>query len=461
MKKLTIIGAGSIMFTRQLLSALFACKELPPLAIVLEDLDPVKLKEAYQLIGLMVEQAGVPVTLSMTTEQRAALVGADFVISAIQVGGLEPWRLDMDIPKKYGVDQEVGDTLGPGGIFRALRQIPPTLSVARDMEAVCPDALLMNYANPLAPITWAVNKATDIRCIGLCYGVRYTTAQLAGYLGLGPWVEHPHTPQAWQELMYHDVPEGLEYSFAGINHMTWLLDVRYQGRNLYPAIRALANNDRVYDSDGVRCEVLKMFDYWCTENHWHMSDYVPWFRKNEETIRRFLPQRWNLLALEEKVHAHARVEITQQLAGRQAFRIERNMLNAPKLIEAMLTGQRTRINANLPNQSDLGLLITNLPAEAVVEVPVYVDGQGLDPVPMGALPTACAALNRTNINVQQLVVEAALTGQLSSARQALAMDPVTATACTLDQCHKLFAELLEAQKPWLSRWYGHWFDSGR
>ncbi|WP_263078665.1 alpha-galactosidase [Endozoicomonas sp. Mp262] len=453
MKKLTIIGAGSIMFTRQLLSALFACEALPPLTIVLEDLNPQKLKETYRLIGLMVEQAGVPVTLVMTTNQKEALGGADFVISAIQVGGLEPWRLEVDIPKKYGVDQEVGDTLGSGGIFRALRQIPPTLSVARDMEGLCPNALLLNYANPLAPLTWAVNKATSIRCIGLCYGVRYTAAQLAGYLGLGVWVEHPHSPEAWQALMYHDVPEGFEYTFGGINHMTWLLDVRYQGQDLYPAIRALPDNKKAYASDGIRCEVLKMFNHWCTENHWHMSDYVPWFRKNQAMINKFLPQRWNLLELEEKVHASARYEVECQLAGDQPFRIQRNMLNAPKLIEAMLTGERVRINGNLPNQTDDGLLIANLPAECMVEVPIYVDADGLHPVKVGALPTACAALNKTNINVQELVVEAALTGNLSSAKQALAMDPVTGMACTLEQCHAMFDELLAAQKPWLTAWY--------
>ena len=453
MKKLTIIGAGSIMFTRQLLSALFACKTLPSIKVVLEDLNQKKLEETYRLIGLMIEQAGVPVILTMTTDQKEALTGADFVINAIQVGGLEPWRLDVDIPKKYGVDQEVGDTLGPGGIFRALRQIPPTLSVARDMEEVCPDALLLNYANPLAPLTWAVNKATSIQCIGLCYGVRYTASQLAGYLGVGPWVEHPHTPEAWQALMYHDVPEGFEYAFGGINHMTWLLDVRYQGQDMYPAIRALPDNNKAYGSDGVRCEVLKMFNYWCTENHWHMTDYVPWFRKNEAMINQFLPQRWNLLALEEKVHANARAEVERQLAGEQAFRIEQNMLNAPKLIEAMLTGERTRINGNLPNQTADGLLIPNLPAECMVEVPIHVDKDGLHPVAVGSLPTACAALNKTNIYVQELVVEAALTGNLTAARQALAMDPVTGMACTLEQCHQMFAELAEAQKPWLDSRY--------
>ena len=453
MKKITVIGAGSTMFTRQLLSALFAYKDLPPVEVVLEDINEQILERSFRLTALMIEQAGVSVKLSMTLNQKEALRDADFVINAIQVGGLVPWKLEMQIPMSYGVSQEVGDTLGAGGIFRALRQIPPVLSVLKDMEEVCPQALFINYSNPLAPLTWAACQASPIRSIGLCYGVRYTASQLAGYLGVGPWVDHPHTPELWQELMYKDVPEGIEYRFGGINHMTWMLEYRYKGEDLYPLIQQLPDNPVVYQNDAPRCEMLKYFGYWCTENHWHMTDYVPYFRKNEAMINRFLPKRWNLLALEEKVHAQANAEITRQLAGEQPFRIEENMLNGAKLIHAVLTNTRTRINGNVANRQatspDGGLLINNLPANCVVEVPIYVDGHGLHPETIGALPTQCAALNKTNINVQELVVEAALKGDKHAAKHALALDPVTSALCTLDQIDALFNELLEAQKPWL------------
>ena len=291
MPKIVIIGAGSVMFTRQLLSAIFSYPSLSGARIVLEDVDQQVLARTLQLVQLMISQNGLRATVSATTNQKEALRDANFVIFAIQVGGLAAWQLDMDIPRKYGVIQEVGDTLGPGGIFRALRHIPPMLSVLDDMEEVCPDALFINKANPLAPMVWAARNHSPIESIGLCYGITYTAAQLAGYLGIGPWVEHPYTHENWRNLMYSPVPEGVEFTYGGINHMAWILQFRYQGRNMYPEIRELPNNPGVMSADGVRCEILKHFGYWSTENHWHFTDYVPYFRKNEETINRFLPRR--------------------------------------------------------------------------------------------------------------------------------------------------------------------------
>ncbi|MGD9211638.1 MAG: hypothetical protein PVI90_12710, partial [Desulfobacteraceae bacterium] len=198
MNKVTIIGAGSTMFTRQILSSLYCYPELAELHVTLEDLDAKFLERTLALTYKMLEQEGLdPRLVSATTDQRKALKNANFVINCVQVGGIDPWKLDMEIPRKYGVIQEVGDTLGPGGVMRALRHIPPLLSVLDDMEQVCPNAILMNYANPLAPLTWAARDYSNIPTIGLCYGLTYTVAQLAGYLGLGPWVDHPHTPEQW------------------------------------------------------------------------------------------------------------------------------------------------------------------------------------------------------------------------------------------------------------------------
>ncbi|MGF1735433.1 alpha-galactosidase [Photobacterium satsumensis] len=449
MAQITIIGAGSIMFTRQICSALLSYPSLAGSTLVLMDIQPEVLSRSGEVVAKMIEQANVPVTVKMSTNQKEALQGADFVINAIQVGGLEPWRLDMNIPAKYGVIQEVGDTMGPGGIFRALRHIPPMLAILRDMEESCPDAIFINYANPLAPLTWAAKDFSPIRSVGLCYGVRYTAAQLAGYLRQGPWVDHPSTPERWQRLMYHEVPEHIDYEFAGINHMTWITKMQAEGKDLLANLADIANDPKVYQADGVRCEMLKFFGYWCTENHWHCSDYVPYFRKNEEMINHFLPERWNLLALEEQVHAAGKAEIDAQLAGKAKFVIAPNMLNAPKLINAMISGERTRINGNVANHQPDGLLIDNLPQNCVVEVPIWVDKKGLQPQHMDRLPTQCASLIKTNTAVQELIVEAALSHNLEAARYALALDPVTASICTLSQIDEMFNEMVEAQQAWL------------
>lgn len=448
MPKIVIIGAGSVMFTRQTLSSLFSFPSLRKARIVLEDLNPEVLDRARKLITAMVEQNGLKAIVSATTDQREALKDADFVICAIQVGGLDAWRLEMDIPRKYGVIQEVGDTLGPGGIFRALRHIPPLLSILRDMEELCPHALLINKANPLAPLVWAARKASPITSIGLCYGVTYTVAQLAGYLGLGPWVEHPYTPEAWGKLMYSFVPEGVEFTYGGVNHMAWILSFKYKGRDMSEEIRALPDNPGVFAADGVRCEILRHFGLWSTENHWHFTDYVPYFRKNEETINRFLPRRWNLLALEREVHAAGKGEIETQLAGEKPIEVRRNVLNAPQIINALVSGETARVNINLPNNG----LVSNLPAGCMVEVPVYVDGTGLHPVAVGGLPSQCAALCQSNVNVQGLIVEAALEHRPEAAMYALSLDPVTSAVCTLDQIRDMFDELRAAERRWLGDW---------
>jgi len=445
MPQLTIIGAGSVSFTRQILSAALSYPALRDLRIALEDVNPAALETTRKVVGMMIDQAGLPATVSAHTDQREALAGADFVICAVQVGGLEAWRLDRDIPRKYGVDQEVGDTLGPGGIFRGLRHIPVLVSLLRDMEEVCPDALLMNYANPLAPMVWAADRVSDVACVGLCYGVAYTVAQLAGYLGVGPWIDHPYTNELWDALLYASVPEEVEFAFGGINHLCWILDFKFRGRDMYPEIRAIPEDPAVYASDGVRCEMLKAFGLWCTENHWHMTDYVPYFRKNPATIDRFLPRRWNLMDLVDERVVLIEAKTREILAGKRPLPLGRNMLNAPKIMNAMVSGEPVRINGNVPNHG----LIDNLPDECAVEVPVMVDGEGLHPQPVGALPPQCAALCRTNTSVQELLVNGALAHDREAVKHACMLDPVTAAVCTLDQIAVMTEELFEAQAPWL------------
>lgn len=449
MARLTIIGAGSVMFTRQILSAAFVYPALQNLELRLHDIDTDALKTTGKLVQRMIDQGKLPATVVLEADRRRALSGADFVICSVQVGGLDAWYLDRDIPKRYGVDQEVGDTLGPGGIFRGLRHIPVLLNILRDMEDVCPDALLMNYANPLAPLVWAASQVSEIRTVGLCYGVTYTVSQLAGYLGISGWVEHPSTPELWERLLFATVPQDLEFSFGGINHLCWVLEARYKGEDMQPAIRQLSENKKVYAADGVRCEMLKAFGYWCTENHWHCTDYVPYFRKNSEMIDRFLPQRWNLMELEEKVKERSARIISEQLNGSLAIPLRRNALNAPKIMNAVVSGDRVRINGNVSNRCEKGLLVENLPADCAVEVPVWVDESGLTPQQVGALPAQCAALCRTNTNVQELLVQAALTGDKDAVKHACMLDPVTAANCTLDEISKMVEDMLHAEAKWL------------
>ncbi|SHO43068.1 alpha-galactosidase [Desulfopila aestuarii] len=451
MKKIAIIGAGSTMFTRQILSSLYCYRELAELQVTLEDLDQAALSRTLALAHKMLTQEGLPTKLiTATTNQKEALTGADCVINCIQVGGLAPWKLDIEIPRKYNVDQEVGDTLGPGGIFRALRQIPPMLSILDDMERLCPDALFINYANPLAPLTWAATQYSDITSIGLCYGVTYTVAQLAGYLGFGPWVEHPHTPEAWDQLMYSPIPDNIDVLFGGINHMTWILQMLVDGVDRTDEIAGILAKPKVLAADGVRCEILRHFGYWSTENHWHCSDYVPYFRKNAAMIERFVPHRWNLLQLEEQIHRRDTEIIDRQLRGEQSIRVEKTVLNAPKIIHAMCTGQTAKINGNIRNNG----LISNLPPECIVEVPIFVDRSGLHPTRVGTLPPQCAALNRSMISVQELIVEAALNYRKEAAFHAICLDPLTAAVCTLDEIAKMFDELWQAQQPWLQPYWG-------
>jgi len=445
MTKITIIGAGSTMFARQLLSSIFSYPELRDIHVMLEDLNEKEVEKTYKLACRMVEQEKISSKIEKTTDQREALIDADFVVSTIQVGGDEPWLLDREIPKKYGVDQEAGDTLGPGGVFRGLRHIPATRSILEDMEEVCPNALFINYANPMAAVTWAANNASKIKTIGLCYGVPFTITQMAGYLGIGPWLEHPWKSELWDIGISYDIPEEVNYFFGGINHMTWILKYEVDGEDLYPKIREIHKNPKVYQADGIRSEILKHFGYWSTENHWHFSDYVPYFRKNQQMINKFIPRRWDLINNERKKKELDSISIANQIDGKEKIDIQPNMFNAPKIIHAMVSGEVVMINGNVKNRG----LVTNLPTECIVEVPIFVDRNGLHPVSVGELPPQCAALNRTNINVQESIVEAALHGDRNAARHAIALDPLTSAVCTLDEIKKMFDELFESERKWL------------
>ncbi len=439
MPKITFIGAGSVVFTRNLCSDILLAPALQDSTITLMDIDATRLEQARDVVQAIVDQRGLKTRLQVTLDQREAVSGADYVITTFQQGGLDAYALDIDIPQRYGVEQCVGDTLGPGGVFRALRTIPVLLDLCNDMDEVAPDALLLNYVNPMAANCWAVDAATGRPHVGLCHSVQGTSEMLAG------WIDVPY--------------DEVIYLCAGINHQAWFLDFRRDKEDLYPRIWEAIQRDEIYALEPVRIDLMKYFGYFVTESSGHASEYSPYFRKsarmvNEELVPRFKDERDHWFDFGRTGgylrHCISRLEKAQDdyaeiVAGRQPLRSERTHEYGSYIIEAVETNTPTRINGNVPNHD----LITNLPQGCCVEVPCLVDGNGIQPTTVGALPPQLAGLNRTNINVQELIVEAALTGSVDAVHHAVMLDPLTAAVCTLPQIHAMVDEMLEAQAQWL------------
>ncbi len=443
--RIVFIGAGSTMFARLLICDIYSHHALRDATIVLEDIDEERLDITYRLAIKIVETHNLPGKIERTTSQREALKGADFVISMIAVGGLEAWDIDKAIPLKYGVDQIVGDTLGPGGVFRAMRHIPPILSIVKDMEELCPNAIFLNYANPMAAIMWAVNRASTIQSVGLCHSIQATTKEIAGYIGIAEWENYPITNQDWHDFYYRPLPERVNFWVAGINHMAWYLTYEVDGQDAYPLIREAYNNKKAYEADTVRFEILRNFGYFVTESPHHLSEYMPYFRKNPEDIKRFMSYTWNALEITRQKGKDDDVSIQRQIEGKEPIELKSSVEYGAKIINAVVTGDEIRINGNVNNSG----LITNLPRDCCVEVPCLVDKNGINPCYVGELPPQLAALNRTNINVQSMIVEATLSGSKGAAHQAVMLDPLTSSLLTLDDIRKMVDEMFDAESRWL------------
>lgn len=439
MPKISLIGAGSVVFTRNLCSDILLTPALQDSVISLMDIDPTRLKQAQELVQAIIDQRKLKARVEATTSQHEAVEGADYVVTTFQQGGLGAYELDIEIPKKYGVEQCVGDTLGPGGVFRSLRTIPVLLDLCDDMEDVAPNALLLNYVNPMAANCWAVAAATGRPHVGLCHSVQGTSEMLA------KWIDVPY--------------EEVVFLCAGINHQAFYLDFRRGQEDLYPLIWEAIQRPEVYAEEPVRIELMKYFGYFVTESSGHASEYVPYFRKtaamvNEDLVPRFKDERnyWFDFGRTGGYlrHCLARLEKSQDdyqelIAGNKALPTQRTHEYGSYIMEAIETNRPTRINGNIPN---IGL-ITNLPQGCCVEVPCLVDGSGIQPTVVGEIPPQLAALNRTNINVQELIVEAALSGETEAVYHAVMLDPLTAAVCTLPQIHSMVTEMLQAQIQWL------------
>jgi alpha-galactosidase len=439
MPKITFIGAGSVVFTRNLCSDILLTPALQGSTISLMDIDAGRLAQARDLVQALIDRRGLKARVEATTDRRTAVTGADYVITTFQQGGLAAYQLDIDIPQRYGVEQCVGDTLGPGGVFRSLRTIPVLIELGKELDAVAPRALLLNYVNPMAANCWAYDRATGRPHVGLCHSVQGTSEMLAG----------------WADVPYEEVV----YRCAGINHQAFFLEFRRGKEDLYPAIREAAAREEIYGTEPVRIELMKHFSFFVTESSGHASEYSPYFRKTakmveEDLVPTFTSPRdhWfdNGRTGGYLRHCIARLEYAREdfqalIDGTKAAATERGHEYGSYIIEACETNRPVRINGNVPNRD----LIPTLPPGCCVEVPCLVDGSGVQPTRVEGYPVQLAALNRTNINVQELIVEAALTGSAEAVHYAVQLDPLTAAVCTLPQIRAMTSELLKAQAEWL------------
>ena len=462
MPKITFIGAGSTVFAKRLLADILSFPELADSTISLHDIDEERLRTSEVVAHKLAQFLDAHPTIEATTDRRAALDGADYAICMIQVAGYKPGTvIDFEIPKKYGLCQTIADTLGIGGIMRALRTIPVLLDMCRDMEELCPDVTFLNYVNPMAMNCWALSRTSKINTVGLCHSVQGTAQQLARDVG---------------------VPiEEINYLCAGINHMAFYLRFERKTeegvKDLYPRIRQVVEEGRVPDWNRVRYEMFTRLGYFVTESSEHFAEYTPWFIKRDradlierfnipldEYIRRCEAQIATWQVMQEKVESpdvslddvsieEAMNEVleTADISPdfvhfvREISKVERSGEYAPLIVHSMETGTPRVVYGNVPNRG----LIDNLPQDCIVEVPCVVDKNGVQPTRIGALPPHLAALMQTNINVQALTVEAALTQKREYIYHAAMLDPHTAAELDLDQIWNLVDDLIEAHGDWL------------
>lgn len=438
MTKIALIGAGSVVFTRTLVNDLLSFPALAGSTISLMDIDPQRLALARDLVAAMVAECRAPARVEATTDRAAALRGARYVIVTIQVGGLDVYAHDIEIPARYGVGQCVGDTLGPGGVFRGLRTIPVLLDICREMEALCPaDALLLNYSNPMAINCMAI-ATTGRPHVGLCHSVQGTSRMLAGWIG-APYEE-------------------VTYRVAGINHQAWFLEFRHRGEDAYPRLKERVRDPEIRGEEPVRIALMDHFGAFVTESSGHASEYVPYLRKDPRRIESLVAEftspddEWFDWARTGGYLKHSRErlstfldDVRAQVAGEMPLPSARSDEYGAGIIHAMETNEPFRFNGNIPNTG----LITNLPRGCCVEVPCLVDGMGVQPTVVGDLPLPLAALNRAMINVQELAADGGVRGDREAIHHAVLMDPLTAAVCDMDQIHRMVDDLFEAEAAWL------------
>lgn len=434
MAKIAMIGAGSLVFCKTLMSDFLATPALAGSEYRLMALSHKRLDKMRGFVERMIKDNGVKATVTATTDRREALRGADYVVVMIQAGGVAEFKQDYEIPLKYGVDQCIGDTLNPGGVFRALRHIPALLEIAREMQDVCPNAILFNYANPMAMCCWALGRVPGLQFVGLCHGVQTTMDLIASYTGVKK--------------------DEIDFLAAGINHMAWFLKLERNGQDLYPILKRNFEKPGYYVNEKVRGEVMRHFGYFMTESTGHLSEYMPYFRKNRKALELYCDEP--SFGGESGAYYKYCAMLAEKFNTTDPLSIESTKLGprsaeyCSHIIEAKETGEVFRLNGNIRNDG----YIKNLPDGCCVEVPIYVDRMGLHPSVVGNLPPQCAALNMTNVLVQGLAVEASFTGDPELVMQAVALDPLTSSVLTLDEIRQMVAEMLAAEAAYLPQFAG-------
>ena len=434
MVKIAIIGAGSIVFCKTLMLDVFNTPDLGEVEFSLMAPSTRRTTYVANYMNRVIKENKVNARVSITTDRREAVKGANYVIATFQVGGTAAFELDYAIPMQYGVDQCIGDTLGPGGIFRALRHIPVMNDLAADMLELCPNALLLNYVNPNAMLGWALGE-TGVKYVGLCHGVQTTLDLIAGYTGV-PKKE-------------------IDFLCAGINHMGWFLKLFHKGRDLYPILRANFEKPEYYANEKVRGEAFRQFGYFMTESTGHLSEYLPYFRKNEAVMKLYCDEPGFGGATGAYVKfckfVGDKYNNTDMLANEPTALDARSVEYGSYIIEACETGKPFIFNGNIRNNG----MISNLPHDCCAEGPVLADANGLHPMLVGDLPPQCAALNLTNINVQRMAVIAANRADTEAIVHACALDPLTAASkLSLKEIREMAAAMLESQREYLPQFNG-------
>ena len=432
MAKITIIGAGSIVFTQQFLNDLLQVDALQGVKLCLMSPTISKLEKIKAWVERVCRKNDFSADMEITTDRKAALKDADYVINTMKIGGnIE--ALDKEIPKQYGVNQAIGDSIGPGGVFRAARTVPIVLDLVYDMENICPNALLLNYSNPMAMVCIAIGQKSNINFSGMCHGIQTTLGLIAAFT---------QTPK-----------EEIDYYCAGINHMGWFLDIKHKGKDLYPLLRENIEKPEYYLSDKVRCETMRHFGYMMTESSEHLSEYLPWFRKSEDLLDEFFNTA-SFGRTAGKVNSIKGKRLLMNpfdlLDSEDGSLQPRSDEFCSHIIEAIETGKKFRFNGNIINKG----YIDNLPNGACVEVPVVVENGELTPQKVGNIPNQLAALNITNINMQMLGTEAVVNGDPEMLFAAIAMDPLTQAVCSLEETRNMVCDMFEAQKHLLPQFEG-------
>ena len=420
MTRIALIGAGSVVFTKALLTDILKFPELRGATIALHDIDSERLQTAGMMARWTSEQLGAGAEIEEHPDLHRALDGADFVINMVQIGMHEATLLDFDIPRKYGLKQTIADSMGIGGIFRGLRTIPFVLDLAEEIGARCPDALLMNYTNPMSILMEALYTAhPDVKSVGLCHSVPLTALEIASYIGVDP--------------------EQLLYECAGINHIAWMTRLEVEGEDAYPLLFAAMEDPKVYARDRVRFELMRHLGYFVTESSEHNAEYTPYFLKDDATIEEFdVPVDEYVRRSEKNLVEYA--ETRRKLLNGENFPLQRSVEYGSLIIHSLVTDEARAIYGNVGNTG----LITNLPESCCVEVPILVDGTGLRPCHVGDLPTQCAATCAPHTAVQNLTVRAALEGRRDHVYHAAMLDRHAPSVLSLDEIATMVDELIEA-----------------